>query len=292
MADQNGVLKLNLLNVYDKPIGGTADVVCRHQLLASEVKLFSGENASKTITLPGLYQKPMGIYEIEADPSAYLPVHAFVNILPAGATPLTLTVPINPKRVTQIEFPEFDHLADSVRKLLENSGQVATLVNRKGADLFHSLDNIVRAGFLNIVAKCLHTTLPNQMNVFSYLLELREIYGDRFKVTVAEDLFHQSQNAAAAHLIDPAPEMLHQPPEGYVPVGSFKTKDHYGNLQLSFFRNPQNVYVADIDIDDAKGIEHFFQVVHNAFAGPTNPYAIHDILVGYQKLDPGYYFVV
>ena len=51
--------------------------------------------------------------------------------------------------------------------------------------------------------------------------------------------------------------------------------------------------VADIDIDDASGLEHVFQVVRNKLSGkPTHPYNIHEILVAHQKIDPGYTFVV
>ena len=70
----------------------------------------------------------------------------------------------------------------------------------------------------------------------------------------------------------------------------FKTDDLYGNLQLSFFRKGEQ-YVADIDIDDAAGLGHIFQVVKNHFTGsPTHPYNIHEILVKHQHLDPGYKF--
>jgi hypothetical protein len=51
--------------------------------------------------------------------------------------------------------------------------------------------------------------------------------------------------------------------------------------------------VADIDIDDAAGLEHVFQVVRNALSGrPTHPYDIHEILLAYQEIDPGYNLVV
>ena len=51
--------------------------------------------------------------------------------------------------------------------------------------------------------------------------------------------------------------------------------------------------MADIDIDDANGVEHLFQVLRNAITGrPTHPYEIHELLVSYQKLDPGYTLVV
>ena len=54
-----------------------------------------------------------------------------------------------------------------------------------------------------------------------------------------------------------------------------------------------NDCVADIDIDDANGLEHVFQVLRNRLSGnPTHPYNIHEILVGYQHLDPGYTFQV
>jgi len=82
--------------------------------------------------------------------------------------------------------------------------------------------------------------------------------------------------------------LLHHQPAGFTHAGSFKTQDHYGNLQLTFFTNGTD-WVADIDIDNANGLEHVFQVLHNQLTGkPTHPYSIHDILVAYQKLDPAY----
>jgi hypothetical protein len=54
-----------------------------------------------------------------------------------------------------------------------------------------------------------------------------------------------------------------------------------------------NNCVADIDIDDAAGLEHVFQVLRNKLSGkPTHPYNIHEILVGFQHLDPGYTFQI
>ncbi len=51
--------------------------------------------------------------------------------------------------------------------------------------------------------------------------------------------------------------------------------------------------VPDIDIDDAGGLAHVFQVVRNRLSGePTHPYNIHEILIAHQKLDPGYNFTV
>src|SRR5262249_9391920 len=63
---------------------------------------------------------------------------------------------------------------------------------------------------------------------------------------------------------------LHDPMPGYHIVSSFKTFDHYGNLQLTFQRRGDTGadYAADIDIDDAQGIEHAFQVIRNSVTDP------------------------
>jgi len=67
--------------------------------------------------------------------------------------------------------------------------------------------------------------------------------------------------------------------------------DAFGNLQLTFFESGTRC-VADIDIDDAAGLRHVFQVMRNHLTGsPTHPYNIHQILIKHQHLDPGYRLV-
>ena len=71
-----------------------------------------------------------------------------------------------------------------------------------------------------------------------------------------------------------------------------KTPDDYGNLQLTFFMKGDETR-ADIDIDDAAGLAHVFQVLGNWLSGrPTHPYDIAQILFKHQSVDPGYRFVV
>jgi hypothetical protein len=94
--------------------------------------------------------------------------------------------------------------------------------------------------------------------------------------------------------VDP-PSYLPISPEqfsGFNKAGSYKTEDAYGNLQLTFFMKGDEC-VADIDIDDAAGLGHVFQVLRNALANrATHPYDIHEILLFHQKLDPLYTFEV
>ena len=55
---------------------------------------------------------------------------------------------------------------------------------------------------------------------------------------------------------------------------------------------PDDVVGADIDIDEASGIEHGFEVIRNAVTkGKTNPYQIHELLL-LTEIDPGYELVL
>ncbi len=149
-----------------------------------------------------------------------------------------------------------------------------------------------RAGFLNLTAKATNTRFPNGRTVLSYINELLELRGDRFFAKTARDLRSETTNAMIAHEFHEVSEALHDPPTGYARDRSFKSMDHYGNLQLSFFNNATGEYAVDMDIDDAQGFAHVFQVVRNAFTGPTHPYNIHEILIATQHLDAGYDFVL
>jgi len=93
-------------------------------------------------------------------------------------------------------------------------------------------------------------------------------------------------------LFDPVSGLLHRIPDGFTEAGSFKTQDHYGNLQLTFCVRG-NEWRADVDIDDAGGVEHVFQVLRNTVSGsPTHPYNIHQLLVHYQRLELDYDLLV
>ncbi|HEV2827703.1 MAG TPA: hypothetical protein VGW76_08855, partial [Pyrinomonadaceae bacterium] len=218
----------------------------------------------------------------------------FINMKASGITPLSLKFPIDPGKVTKVNFPAFTSkpISDDLRTLLENSDKVFSFEGKKGKDLYDALDDIRKAGLLNIAAKTGATPLSNGRPVLSYIQKLNEIRGDRFFCVVPKELREETKNSVAEGLFDPADQSLHHPPPGFSPAGSFKTPDHYGNLQLTFFMNGDDC-VADIDIDDAAGLEHVFQVLRNRLSGnPTHPYNIHEILVGYQHLDPGYTFQV
>jgi hypothetical protein len=287
MADKTGVLKVRALDVFGDPVSDTADISLRHQTL-TDTRIVRQANISKTLRITQLYRDPEGRYAVEIDPLAHLPVAQFVIIRSSGDTVFDVTLPVEPKKVVRVEYSEFANLPIDYQTILEASQGVSGFGQSKGKELYDALDDISRGGLLNILAKCSHTKLANDRLVVSYVQAIREIRGDRFFASVTKQLRDDTKNSVAAGLFYPVPEILHRPPDGYEHAGSFKTFDRYGNLQLTFHAKADD-WVADIDIDDANGLEHVFQVLRNAAeCRPTHPYDIHEILVYYQKIIPEY----
>ena len=285
------ILSLELRDVYGNLLKEKVDIILRHQVLSQLVKV--SNNASTKIQIKGLFGDPQGRYRIDIDPPSYQYVAQFINLKASGTTPLEFTFPIDPAKVKAVKFPAFGSTEADLQRVLENSQKVLGFDAKKGKALYDALDDIRRAGLLNITAKTRATLLTNGRTVLSYIQELREIRGDRFFAAVPKELREETKNSVAEGLFDPADSSLHHPPAGFTRAGSFKTPDHYGNLQLTFFMNDAGDCVADVDIDDAAGIEHVFQVLRNKLSGnPTHPYNIHEILIGFQHNDPGYSFQV
>jgi hypothetical protein len=283
-------LRLNLVDVHNDNIKQKVDIVLHHQVLNETIKVSA--SAGSGIDIEGLRGFPQGQYRLEIDPPAYRPINQFVNLKASGTTTARYQCPIDPAKVAKVDFPVYGDLSADLKKLLANSTQVLSFEGKSGHALYDSLDDIRRAGLLNIAVKTAHTRLSNGSTVLPAITEIKEIRGDRFFAVVPLSLRAETKSSAAAGLFVKAGSSLHTPPPGFEPAGSYKTKDQYGNLQLTYSLNGEDCR-ADIDIDDAAGIEHIFQVLHNAFTGsPTHPYNIHEILVGFQLIDPGYRFEI
>ena len=288
----NVTLRLEVLDVYGKPISEKIDVMLRHRVLSQFKK--KSASGSKKIEVPGLFGDPQGAYMLEVDSPAYQFVSDFITMKSSGITNLTRILPVDPSKVKKVNFSGFATLKEEALAVLNASENVLSFVGLKGKALYDALDNdpIRKAGMLNIFAKTAATGFGNGRNVLSYVQQLRELRGDRFFAVVSKELREDTKNSIDQGLFHEADQSLHHPPPGFSPASSFKTSDRYGNLQLTFFVKGDE-WVADIDIDDAGGLEHVFQVLRNKLSGrPTHPYNIHEILVQFQQLDPGYTFTV
>lgn len=291
---QKGKLKLELVDVYGKRLQEKVDISLRHTKLTHNL-FFKNVDATKFFQITELFTSTDGPYQITIDPPSYQLVSRFVNVKTSGTTDLQITFPIDPSKVTSVNFPKYASLPKELRNLLTNSPAVTGFENKTGAELYDALkeEDIKRAGLLNIACKTLATVYPNGANALSLIKEVRELRGDRFFVFVEKALRDETKNSALTGLFHSADSSLHSlPPQfvGFTGDGSFKTGELYGNLQITFFRKGDE-FAADIDIDDAGGILHVFQVLKNHFTGnPTHPYNIHEILVFHQQLDPKYTF--
>jgi hypothetical protein len=289
MANQ-GKLKIVLTNVNRKPLAEDVDVKLRHQTTGHEMRVRL--RAGKSTVIEDLRAQPDGFYRIEIDPPSYLAVGAFVSVKSKGTTTLGLTCPVDPNKVQRVQFPKYTALADEAKRLLDVSDAVLGFEGRSGAAFYDGLDDIRKAGLLNIVTKTLNTTFGTRRSVLSYVDRLTELRGDRFFALVRKELREEARNAVLTGQFEKVSGSLHRPPDGFDEAGSFKTDDRYGNLQLTFFARGDE-WRADIDIDDAAGIGHVFQVLRNTLKDrTTHPYDINQLLVHHQQLDPGYLLLV
>jgi hypothetical protein len=290
-----GRLSLQLHDVSGAPILEPVDVFLQNQTL-SDAPAWRRLDVSAGKVLTGLNVFPNGLYRIEIDTLSYHTVAQFVSIPPDGNGELVMMLPVNPKKILRVDFPAYVDLLSDARALLERSAHVLNFDGLTGASLYSALDDLRKAGFLNLVAKANRTRFTTQVgpprSVLSYIQELQELRQDRFFATVPAELRSETINNGSGALFHEVNEALHTPPAGFTPDESYKTLDHYGNLQLSFFASNDGRVALDMDIDDAQGFDHFFQVVGNLFGGPTQPYNIHEILIATQELDPGYELII
>jgi hypothetical protein len=286
-------LSLRLLDVYGDPLADAADVIVSAPRTGAIVRRKKDHAARRTLRLAGL--DPGEPYLLRAFPVRHRPVQRFVRAPAEGSLPVDMVCPVDPRRVTAVEFPDYDDLGAKARAVLEASHLEHPPRGVSGRALYDSpeLDAIPRAGLLNLLAKMERTPLTDGSSVLDHVDSLYRIRGDRVFANVALALRDLVKTTASAGLFRKVSGSLHTPPPGFMDAGSYKTPDPYGNLQVTFFSNPQTLELkADVDIDDAAGIQHAFQVIeHTITGGDTNPYDIHEILVATQLLDPGYTLV-
>lgn len=189
---------------------------------------------------------------------------------------------VKPGEVNDIQAPTFASLPPIVQTMLNQATMIVDkpedrdLVGLSGNALYKAMGPLRKACLLNITTKAADgKTANNCLPSFGDLLIMRQ---DRLFARVASGLRDQLR---AAPMFKSAPGALHEPPPGFSPpLESFKSKDPHANLQVTFMTElATGGLAADIDIDEASGIEHGFEVIRNAtFKKRTNPYLIREFL--------------
>jgi hypothetical protein len=280
-----GRLELEFTDVRGARIQDSVDIRLRHQVLHEGCNV-DDRDASRPVAIGELRTEPQGLYVLEVLPRCYWPVSRFVTIPASGTLRQTITLPIRPDHAHP-QFPAYEDLDERVRAVLERSRDVRGYEGLHGAALYAALDDEDKAGFLNIAKKSLTMPFENGADLLQQITVL-EIRGDRSFVELPKAVRSQMTDLVGRNHFRPVNGSLHEPPPGFQPAGSFKSLDAFGNLQITFFESGDK-HRADIDIDDAAGLGHVFQVMRNHVTGsPTHPYNIHQILVQHQHLDPGY----
>jgi len=289
-----GNFVFDFFDVRGNRLDDRLDVHLRHTVLSGETSKmdFDGKKALK---IQDLESTPDGRFATQILPMHYRPVGRFLQVLEDKTVRHAFTFPADPKRVSQVRFPDFNQLPESLRQVLDDS-RIEGLEDFQGGELYGALkqDRLQAAGLLNIHAKMRAVKFNGGRSVADFLTALTRVRGDRFFAKVQKELRDAVVNSLGANLFQRVDGSLHTPPPGFVAIDSFKTLDHYGNLQLTFSNNPATLeFRIDADLDDAQGIEHVFQVLSHALTGgETHPYDIHEILLAHQGIDPGYELVV
>ncbi len=236
------------------------------------------------------------VYRVEVFPMRHRPVG---SLCVTSVKPLDLFTPLHPDRVTDVRFPTFAKLDKPLRDVLDQSlleplnapgNPTPVPPPGTGRELYDALEREPKAGLLNLFIKLSNTPLGG-VNAWAFVNDLYRIRGDRIFANVASTFRDAVRNAQAIGLFEKVSGALHTPPLGFADAGSFKTRERHGVLQITFFVStmPPMTFKADLDIDDAGGVGHVFQVLRNFFTdSPTHPYDIHQLLTFHQRIRPPY----
>jgi hypothetical protein len=283
-----GRVELEIVDVHGNRIGEPVDIHLRHRVLQDQRRV-ERVDARQVIAINSLRTEPQGLYILEISAPSYRPVSRFVTVPASGVARERVILPIRSDRARAV-FPSYDELDERVRGLLERSGSVRGHEGTTGRALYDALGDEAKAGLLNIAKKSLATEFRDGADLLPHVT-LLEARGDRCFVEIPRALIAQMPTLVDAAIFRVVSGSLHEPPPGLLPAGSFKTHDAFGNLQCTFFQSDGHCR-AEIDIDDAAGLGHVFQVARNHITNePTHPFNIHQILIAHQHLDPGYRLV-
>jgi len=273
------------------------------------VDIFSLDNAihfQATIPLNGqtdvlvqLEDCPLGVYRFQLSPSNYQVIQFFLTLPPGGtiARNKPVVFPVQPGQVIGLAAPPFGNLPGRLQEFLTSATIEAAdgstppngVSTPAGEDLYNALAPKLKAALLNLFLKSSSIKLGDGSSCFDHIHLLRELDQDRLFATCGADLVEEVIDSAQFHSVDFS---LHKDILGYTRFASYKTLDREGNLQLTLSRKGTtgNDYLVDMDIDEEQGINHVFEVIHNAVAGKTDPYNVREILMAAQGLRPLYGF--
>lgn len=267
-------MELNTGSIYidarmatgDPVKGVTAEFLLYNHRLRSLDAVYRVKLQGAPVLLKDVPAFPFGSSDLVMQVERYRTKKRFVQVQPESALELEEMFLLEPG-TAKAKFPALTHPAFGA--LAMPAGE---------------LSELQKAGLLNIHAKLAALGLTEGVE------EIVEVRPARIFARVTGTLLEELRESQ--DVFSPASGISHKFPKGWRRIetlGSFKTRERQGNLQVTFAENADGQFLADIDVDDNQGIAHAFDVIGHTLTGAdTHPYNIHQILVALQGIDPGY----
>ncbi|HKY26633.1 MAG TPA: hypothetical protein VJM12_01665 [Pyrinomonadaceae bacterium] len=292
MSDVNRAdVTVNLRDVHGQTITDEVEITFYNQKVQSLNLRFNVKFKGTPAVLPGVPAFPTGLAEVFIKPKRYRYKSIFMNVVGGEKNAINEDVFVDPDKARPT-LMDFDDLKSKVYgtdllRVLEKSG-----IKKAKWD---ALDKRNRATVLNLSAKMFNDKLKNGDSLISNVDSIVEKMLDKNH----RERIYAIVNGNLLGALRKFPEQfrsvsgsLHKFFDDWIPVSqqnSFKSKNDAGNIQFTFATNAAGGSLADIDLDDHTGIKHAADVLRHKITGAnTNPYDLHQILVYFQNIDPGY----
>ncbi len=287
-------VKVDFKDVYGNTITDHVVIKIYNTRLQSEKQSFPVDFQGAPVILPEKVAAfPTGLAQMFIQPERYRFKQRFINVEAGGMNNITEYFFVDPDQAQ----PRSISFADLPQK--SYSGELLRILGNSGIDqaVWDGLDPRNQATILNLSAK-MSREKANGRTLITFVDSVDRTWLD----TDHRERIYARVNADLLNALRGSPEvyfsvnggMHHFPPnnnwKSVKPPDSFKTlRDSAGNIQLTFARNEAGELLADIDIDDHKGLQHVADVLKHVFSGKeTDPYDIHEILMFSQQLDAEY----
>ncbi len=288
MANMNeGFIRPLLRNVSGGFIRDRVAFTFKNLTLSSRDRAFQVDlpDVKKALPRLSLPAEPHGLYQVFVVPDRYRSKSLFVKVRPNITSELESEFFIRPSKARP-RFPSFVTLDTkeewaNLRRVWGDSGF--------GAAEYDQLSPAQKGTLFNLHAKMRNQTVSGGHDVFSFVRRFVRVEEERVFCRADANLLPLTrQNVEGFRFV---PGSLHAGfSTGFQRVASFKTQESVGNLQLTFATDPTGQLEVDADLDDHAGIRHAFDVLRHGLTGDkTDPFDIHEVLIHFHKIDPGYY---
>lgn len=285
---------VTLRDVFGQPLTDEVEIIFKNLDVGSLSQRFTAKlkGQAGSFPLPELVPAfPTGRAQVIIRPNKYRVKTFFMTVFTGEPNHINEVFFVDPDKARP-KLMDFDDLAakpygDDLLRILGKSK-----INKA---TWNGLDKRNRATILNLSAKLLKETTKGGQPIIKQVQNIDKSLLDkehRARVYSNTDDTLLDALRKFPQRFNPVSGVLHNFPAGSTPVGpdnSFKSRDEAGNIQLTFAKDAAGAFLADIDLDDHTGLEHAFDVLKHKLSGKdTDPYDIHQILVFFQGLDPGY----